>query len=289
MGLTASEPPPGRLRRPPSPSGGIRPRGKRWTGPNDHRHRRRRPARAGDRTARGGDGSAGARPWFPWPEQGIKDVTLAAEAQRPHSKAPTSRCFRSPACRRPARCSRPPRPPPIVPDRAMLSGMRAPAHIILGWANDALKAHCQALVDHAARIRMGRRSDAAARAGDRRGHAQGHHREHRHHHPQVARLHRRPGHDRLSGDAHDDRARRLYACGRAQRGAARGGACGRRRGAHARRAGAAGAAARHHHLHRAGADRRPRRAGASCRRMRSSSISRRRPAASTARPPRSSG
>jgi dipicolinate synthase subunit A len=36
-------------------------------------------------------------------------------------------------------------PTPIVPDLAMLAGMRAPAHIILGWANETLKAHCQSL------------------------------------------------------------------------------------------------------------------------------------------------
>jgi dipicolinate synthase subunit A len=34
---------------------------------------------------------------------------------------------------------------PIIPDRAMLSGMAPRAHIILGWADQNLKRHCEAL------------------------------------------------------------------------------------------------------------------------------------------------
>ena len=36
-------------------------------------------------------------------------------------------------------------PAPIIPTRAMLAGMTAPAHIILGWADKNLKAHADAL------------------------------------------------------------------------------------------------------------------------------------------------
>ena len=36
-------------------------------------------------------------------------------------------------------------PAPIIPDRAMLAGMAPHAHIILGWADKNLKAHCDAL------------------------------------------------------------------------------------------------------------------------------------------------
>ena len=32
-------------------------------------------------------------------------------------------------------------PTPIIPDRSMLAGMKQPAHIILGWADDTLKTH----------------------------------------------------------------------------------------------------------------------------------------------------
>ena len=34
---------------------------------------------------------------------------------------------------------------PIIPDRAMLSGMAPRAHVVLGWADKNLKAHCEAL------------------------------------------------------------------------------------------------------------------------------------------------
>ena len=36
-------------------------------------------------------------------------------------------------------------PAPIIPDRALLAGMAPRAHIILGWADNNLKAHAQAL------------------------------------------------------------------------------------------------------------------------------------------------
>lgn len=36
-------------------------------------------------------------------------------------------------------------PAPITPDRGLLLQMRQPAHIILGWADEALRASCEAL------------------------------------------------------------------------------------------------------------------------------------------------
>ena len=55
------------------------------------------------------------------------------------------RCSRSPALSASGALFAPAAPAPIVPDRAMLAGMAPRAHIILGWADKNLKAHCDAL------------------------------------------------------------------------------------------------------------------------------------------------
>jgi dipicolinate synthase subunit A len=81
---------------------------------------------------------------FPWPEKGIKDVALMPDANSALDGANIA-LFPIPGMSAAGALFAPAAHAPIVPDRAMLSGMRAPAHIILGWANDALKAHCQAL------------------------------------------------------------------------------------------------------------------------------------------------
>jgi dipicolinate synthase subunit A len=81
---------------------------------------------------------------FPWPEKGIRDVTLASDPTAA-LKGANIALFPIPGISAAGALFAPSAPAPIVPDRAMLSGMRAPAHIILGWTNDALKAHCQAL------------------------------------------------------------------------------------------------------------------------------------------------
>ena len=81
---------------------------------------------------------------FPWPEDGIEGVVPAASAAEALAGArfalfpipgiaPSGALF-APAC-----------PEPIVPDRAMLAAMAGPAHIILGWADPRLQAHCDAL------------------------------------------------------------------------------------------------------------------------------------------------
>lgn len=81
---------------------------------------------------------------FPWPEPGIDRVELApnpASALRGANFA----LFPIPGISATGHLFAPNAPAPIKPDRALLAGMKAPAHIILGWANDALKADCAAL------------------------------------------------------------------------------------------------------------------------------------------------
>ncbi len=81
---------------------------------------------------------------FPWPAEGIAGVALAPAAASALAGAdiallpipgiaPDGALF-APAC-----------PERIIPDRAMLAGMRQPAHIILGWADGNLKSHGEAL------------------------------------------------------------------------------------------------------------------------------------------------
>lgn len=81
---------------------------------------------------------------FPWPETGIENVTLAPGAAGALKGADIA-LFPIPGMSAAGALFAPSAPAPIVPDRTLLSGMRAPAHIILGWASDALKAHCKAL------------------------------------------------------------------------------------------------------------------------------------------------
>jgi dipicolinate synthase subunit A len=81
---------------------------------------------------------------FPWPEGGINGVTQAPDAAVALDGANIA-LFPIPGMSAAGALFAPNAAAPIVPDRAMLANMRAPAHIILGWANDALKAHCQAL------------------------------------------------------------------------------------------------------------------------------------------------
>lgn len=81
---------------------------------------------------------------FPWPEKGIANVTRAKDAASALRGANIA-LFPIPGMSAEGALFAPSAPEPIVPDRAKLAGMRAPAHIILGWANDALKAHCQSL------------------------------------------------------------------------------------------------------------------------------------------------
>jgi dipicolinate synthase subunit A len=81
---------------------------------------------------------------FPWPEKGIANVTLAKDASAALNGANFA-LFPIPGMSAEGALFAPAAPTPIVPDHAMLAGMRAPANIILGWANEALKGHCQSL------------------------------------------------------------------------------------------------------------------------------------------------
>ena len=93
----------------------------------------------------------------------------------------------------------------IIPDRAMLAGMRQPGHIILGWADKNLKAHCESL-SSACTNTNGTTADAAAWPGHRGRHVEGHHREYRYHHPSCQCLSGRTGHDRNAGHPNADDA-----------------------------------------------------------------------------------
>jgi len=81
---------------------------------------------------------------FPWPAGGIPNVSLETSAEAClrgadfalfpiPGIAPDGALF-APAC-----------PERIIPNAASLGGMRKPGHIILGWADKNLKAHCEAL------------------------------------------------------------------------------------------------------------------------------------------------
>jgi len=81
---------------------------------------------------------------FPWPERGIDRVKLMPDPASALHGANFA-LFPIPGISAAGHLFAPSAPAPIKPDRALLSGMKAPAHIILGWANDALKADCAAL------------------------------------------------------------------------------------------------------------------------------------------------
>lgn len=81
---------------------------------------------------------------FPWPQQGITGVRLAADAAAALAGANIA-LFPIPGIAASGALFAPAAPAPIIPDRAMLAGMKAPAHIILGWADANLKTHAAAL------------------------------------------------------------------------------------------------------------------------------------------------
>jgi dipicolinate synthase subunit A len=81
---------------------------------------------------------------FPWPEQGIEGVRHAANAHEALEGADIA-LFPIPGIAPDGALFAPQCAQRIIPDRAMLEGMRRPGHIILGWADPKLKAHCEAL------------------------------------------------------------------------------------------------------------------------------------------------
>lgn len=81
---------------------------------------------------------------FPWPQAGIAGVTLAPDAAAALRGAQIA-LFPIPGIAASGALFAPAAPAPIIPDAQMLGGMKAPAHIILGWGDANLKAHAAAL------------------------------------------------------------------------------------------------------------------------------------------------
>jgi dipicolinate synthase subunit A len=81
---------------------------------------------------------------FPWPEEGIPAVKHLTDPAAVLEGARFA-LFPIPGISASGALFAPAAPQPIVPDRAMLSGMAPRAHIILGWADKNLKAHAEAL------------------------------------------------------------------------------------------------------------------------------------------------
>ena len=78
---------------------------------------------------------------FPWPDEGIAGVQLMANAREALAGAHVA-LFPIPGIAPDGALFAPQCAQRIIPDREMLAGMRGPAHIVLGWADPKLKAHC---------------------------------------------------------------------------------------------------------------------------------------------------
>src|SRR5947207_3252741 len=81
---------------------------------------------------------------FPWPEHGIAGVQQLSEPAAVLAGARFA-LFPIPGIAANGALFAPAAAAPIIPDRAMLVGMAPHAHMILGWADKNLKAHCEAL------------------------------------------------------------------------------------------------------------------------------------------------
>ena len=81
---------------------------------------------------------------FPWPDAGLPGVSVAASAAEALHGADIA-LFPIPGIAPDGALFAPQCPQRIIPDRSSLDGMRKPGHIILGWADSKLKAHCEAL------------------------------------------------------------------------------------------------------------------------------------------------
>jgi dipicolinate synthase subunit A len=81
---------------------------------------------------------------FPWPVHGIPGVQHLTDPAAVLAGARFA-LFPIPGMSASGALFAPEAPAPIVPDRALLSGMTPRAHIILGWADKNLKAHADAL------------------------------------------------------------------------------------------------------------------------------------------------
>lgn len=81
---------------------------------------------------------------FPWPEQGVAGVRNLDDPAAV-LKGARFALFPIPGIAASGALFAPAAPSPIMPNRAMLSGMAPHAHIILGWADENLKRHAAAL------------------------------------------------------------------------------------------------------------------------------------------------
>ncbi len=81
---------------------------------------------------------------FPWPENGIPGVKHLDDPAAV-LKGARFALFPIPGISASGALFAPAAPAPIIPDRAMLSGMAPSAHIILGWADENLKRHAASL------------------------------------------------------------------------------------------------------------------------------------------------
>lgn len=81
---------------------------------------------------------------FPWPEGGIPGVVHLSDPAAVLDQAKFA-LFPIPGIAATGALFAPAVEKPIIPDRALLSRMAVPAHIILGWADKNLKVHADAL------------------------------------------------------------------------------------------------------------------------------------------------
>jgi dipicolinate synthase subunit A len=81
---------------------------------------------------------------FPWPEGGIAGVVYLSDPAAVLDNAKFA-LFPIPGMSLTGALFAPAAEKPIIPDRALLSRMAVPAHIILGWADKNLKMHADAL------------------------------------------------------------------------------------------------------------------------------------------------
>jgi len=81
---------------------------------------------------------------FPWPEGGIPNVRSISDPAAVLDGARIA-LFPIPGISAGGALFAPAAQKPIIPDHAMLRGMAPKAHVILGWADANLKAHCEKL------------------------------------------------------------------------------------------------------------------------------------------------
>ncbi len=81
---------------------------------------------------------------FPWPDEGLEGVTRAGSLHDALSGTDVA-LFPIPGIAADGALFAPQSTDRIIPDAASLGAMRKPGHIVLGWADPKLKAHCASL------------------------------------------------------------------------------------------------------------------------------------------------